>query len=468
MRIFRNLFFVAIIFLLPSGLVHAAATQIFFTIDSSTGITSSITFTGGVPSASFGLAVYRDTSRIVDGNSSSWDGAGERVWGPFNFASYAGGVDGTYYFFALPNGSSGTGSCTTADALTDCLDFGASYIKAYRVGGVWSTDSSDTSTRIISVTPPDDPSGSSARATSTTFAIENTGYVSDDDFVDGIVLRQRFFNNVSKGLLNVGPAFSEGGQWLCQAMPDWLCPPIDGGQPYTINGSESQVFEWDINSSGDFSFATTTDLQTIGQYTMETQIIRPSYFLGIPTGSTVYVSTTTQFLVATTSSYDRAIGATLDAITAMRDPIEATCYIDWATPSNYLGNIQTCLTSLLAVPYDYVTAQIQAGIASFLSHAPWGYGVRIYNILTDESIASSTLPSFAMTIPLGPQEGVSFDFTPWEELGGPGSILAEGQAPDGTPILPLMLTVWDILCYTAYGFALLGLFIKFTHHDRDD
>jgi len=81
-------------------------------------------------------------------------------------------------------------------------------------------------TAILTVTPPDDPTFSNARATSTAFAFEATGAVFTDDYVDGMTLTMKYSNDAGIPSNAVaGPLFSTGGNALCNWMPDWLCPP---------------------------------------------------------------------------------------------------------------------------------------------------------------------------------------------------------------------------------------------------
>lgn len=322
-------------------------------------------------------------------------------------------------------------------------------------------------TKIETVTPPDDPTFSNARATSTTFAFGVTGSVASSQFVEGMRVTQRYFNNVSAAQLAVGPAFSEGGQALCNALPNWLC--FQGSdEPYVFSGAVDETFTWEITSAGDFSFSTTTDIQVIGQYTLFTEISRPNSFLGLfNTGFTQFVSTTTQFMVATSSSYDRAVGTTVQSLLQLNDPNNPACDFDFTNPSNYFDQIQYCLSAILQVPYDYVGAQIQAGLTSMFSHAPWGYGIRAYNILTTP-YATSTLPTVSFTFPFGPQQGVTYDFTPWEYCCAPDSFLSQAETPGGQPVLPILLTGFSTIVYLLYAIFLLSMVFLFFNSKNHD
>lgn len=329
--------------------------------------------------------------------------------------------------------------------------------------------------RIITVTPPDDLDGSSARATSTTFAFEATGYINEANYVDGMRLIIRARNNVAAASNAVGPLFSEGGNALCSWLPDWLCPPLPGEEEtYTFSGAGSYEFEFPITAAGDFSVATTTDVQVIGRYTMFTTVEQPNEtFLGLTESYSQFLSTTTQFTVATSSSYDRAIGSTVEAIVASQTAIDPTCSFDFFTPSNYLPAIQTCITSLFAVPSAYVADGLMGAMSDLLSHAPWGYATRVYVILTEET-ASSTLPSLAVDIPDGlPMGGTALpDFAPWDgiEVAVAQLDVADVETMEGSPLenfefwwnfmWSLMFAFWVIR--EIYGMAEMGDFEDLT------
>jgi len=329
--------------------------------------------------------------------------------------------------------------------------------------------------RIITVTPPDDPTGSAARATSTTFAFEATGYVNESNFKEGMRLVIRARNNVAAASNAVGPLFSEGGNALCSWLPDWLCPPLPGEEEtYTFSGAGSYEFTFPITAAGDFSVATTTDVQTIGRYTMFTTIEQPNEtFFGLSDSYSSFISTTTQFTVATSSSYDRAIGSTVEAIVASQTAIDPECSFDFFTPSDYLPAIQTCITSIFAVPTAYVADGLMGAMSDLLSHAPWGYATRVYVILTSET-STSTLPSLAVDVPDGlPMGGTALpDFAPWDGIESAVAQLdvADVETMEGSPLenfefwwnfmWSLMFAFW--LIRELYGMAEMGDFEDLT------
>jgi len=379
-----------------------------------------------------------------------------------------GGDPSTFIMYGSATDTWSGGSCIT----TAC---GAVEDVYFVITGISGGSAPLTHTRIDTVTPPDDPTGASARATSTTFAFEATGYVNASDWREGMRLIIRARNNVAAASNAVGPLFSEGGNALCSWLPDWLCPPLPGEEEtYTFSGAGSYEFSFPITAAGDFSVATTTDVQTIGRYTMFTTIEQPNKtFFGLSESYSQFVSTTTQFTVATSSSYDRAIGSTVEAIVASQTAIDPECSFDFFTPSNYLPAIQTCITSIFAVPTAYVADGLMGAMSDLLSHAPWGYATRVYVILTEET-ASSTLPTLAVDVPDGlPMGGTALpDFSPWAGIETAVAQLdvADVETMEGSPLenfefwwnfmWSLMFAFWVIR--EIYGMAEMGDFEDLT------
>lgn len=333
-----------------------------------------------------------------------------------------------------------------------------------------SPEPENTNTRIISVVPPDDPSGSSARATSTVFAFEAEAFVKPADFIEGMRLRITAVNNAAITSQAVGPSFSEGGTLVCSWLPNWLCPPLPGEESAPqLGGSGRYTFDVPITESGEFSFATTTDVQVIGRYRMTTEIVRPvDTFFGLSTSYIQFVSTTTAFTVATSTAHDIAVGQQVDAIIAAQEAYNPECGFDIMEPGDWLPDLQQCITSLFAVPVDYVADGLQGALQDLLSRAPWGYATRAYVIITGDT-ASSTLPSLAVDVPDGlPMAGKSFDFSPWEptETALASLDTAVVETMEGSPLDNFLFwwnTMWLImfalwLVREIYGIAEMGDF----------
>jgi len=320
----------------------------------------------------------------------------------------------------------------------------------------------DESTRIISVVPPDDPNNLDARATSTTFAIEGTGFVDPLDYVDNMSFRINIKNNAGVPTNSlVGPGYSSGGVAICNWLFDWLCPPsvdddtqITGAQTSIIN----RTFEWDIVAEEDFDFATTTNLQQIGRYTLTASILAPTFnVFGVEFGNRTLVSTSTSFFVATSTWYD----VSHDAAVALTDQLVASagaanCEIDFTTLFGLL-DLGDCLIYIYSGGTEYVAEALSVQIADLTSRVPWGYATRIYIIFAGET-STSTLPSLATHIPAGlPFEGTEFDFTPWTHIGTAVDTLSTTIPEDQTEsALDIFEFWWNFMWIIVFVIWLIG------------
>lgn len=326
-------------------------------------------------------------------------------------------------------------------------------------------------TVITTVTPPNDPTGVNALATSTTFAFGATGNVHDNDYREGMYLKISYENNVAAASLAVGPAFSDAGNALCSWLPNWMCPgAVD---EYELSGSSQGSIVFPITSAGAFSFSTSTDMQIIGRHTMTTAIWQPGLSVaGISIGDSVFVATTTAFTVATSSSYDRAVGQTVEAILNMNQVAAnpPVCYFDITTPANYFSNIAECIQALSVVAADTVASSLQTYMGDLLSRAPWGYATRVFVILTNNT-GTSTLPSIAVAVPDGlPMEGSTFDFSPWGPIESAVSLIdnTEVETIDGSPLVQFEFW-WNVMWSLIFAFWLMReLYGAYELGDFDD
>jgi len=293
--------------------------------------------------------------------------------------------------------------------------------------GNWSYELAppdDTSTRIDAVVPIDN----SSVATSTPFDIGADGYVNEDDWKDGDILRIFIRNDAQNASQLVGPLFAD-------MQETWV----------------SETFEFDIEASG--AFSTTTSFQTsqIGVYSMTTEILRPRFsILGWNMFYETLVSTSTDFLVATSTQFDvmkENIDEELDAI--MGD-VSINCTIDWTT-AFCLADLGDCAKFLFVYSTDAVFGKVKDMAIAFIHRAPWGYATRAIDIVFDDSVASSTLPSIAITLPSSlPHGGETIDFTPYTHIQNALTRIdtTEVETIDGSPLEEFIFwweTLWKIV-----------------------
>lgn len=234
----------------------------------------------------------------------------------------------------------------------------------------------DTSTRIDSVIPPNDfaPNWPLARATSTTFALGASGFVNASDYQAGDYVSLEVFNNAQNSSIAAVSLFSS---------PAFTTDRVDLNYKIPLSGS------------GAWLFSTSTDLEQIGVYTMQTQIHHKdglwnsivgffSFIPGVGNGSASLTATTTQFLVATTTVFDAFQGnSSTPYLQAYQQATASSTCTNWGDPTQ----LSTCVNSLF-VPNQAQSAQTYALFQSaILNRAPVGYITRLGAI-----ISSSTAP----------------------------------------------------------------------------
>lgn len=182
-----------------------------------------------------------------------------------------------------------------------------------------------------------------------------------------------------------------------------------------------------ITASGGSSVSTTTVL-TQGGHSMLVS------FYGVNEGVT-YRTHAKVFgfgVVTSTNPVDNDGAVTTDC-TGLSGLDALTCNV---------GNFFTSLFISLFVPngtqIDYLVGYFKDSI---LTKFPWGYLTRTYEIYTDSTIASSSVPAL-VNVPIiygGGTTTISFD--PISQLGGAGSFIE----PAVTQILPYWDRFWDII-----------------------
>jgi len=289
----------------------------------------------------------------------------------------------------------------------------------YAPGLVEASDGpGDVSTRIISVTPPNDLDGSNARATSTTFAFEATGYYDSADYRADSFVSQKWIPNDYDQLASA----------------------------YCAIGGCYTEYQYDLTASGNWSIATTTDIQRIGWYSLKTTIYAPHQIFGvsIPLWNDTLTSTSTSFLVATSSAIDsikHTVGTAYEnVITGQESP---AVYCGFSTILGAFDftsdtNILTCLLGVisgLTVPNETQRTAIATNFNDTIStRAPFGYFTRFIS-LANGSAGTTTLPTLTIGFPteygsgLG---GLSATFTPWTALQGQYNLLGTATSSAST------------------------------------
>jgi hypothetical protein len=440
-----SLFVVGGLALLPHSAL--AYTQVYPASVSSSG---AITFlaTSSYPS-DVNLMSFFPNSNCTGGSSSSASGGLEESLNTF-FTDRFGSdnlddlvspvVDGTWYMCA---GNSG----------------GYLYqMIFYRVGGDWSSSPvalTDTSTHFISTTPILNDT------VSTTTTVGADLYVNSKDV-----------SGPSYGRL-IG-TFVQESAFACENSGAVL----DALTKCTGSFAPTQPFSIDFNPSdssrlivAEYNESTSTTFGAAGKwdatYSIQ-QISYPWYFLYLQAVYTTILSTTTSFIVSTTSPMDIARGNIQTAQAALASSTgldigailaSTTASIGSACNLIYGGNMGNCLT-LMVWPGDQV---LNDDALLMENLPPWGYAIRFYNILS-ATTTSSTLPvidyTFASSSPLSTTIGeISFD--PLGDIQQSATLIDSWQSDHGGGnVFQIMEPIIKIVIYLALflemGRELLG------------
>ncbi len=341
--------------------------------------------------------------------------------------------------YAFPSGQGGGG-----DIYTTALP-----IEGTGGGGSSACSGGTIGTCIGSVTPKGDaPPWSNAEATSTTFAFGATGYVSATDFASGTYVEVKYQPNDYDQLAAVECAI--GGCFT--------------------------TFNFPVSASGAWTFSTSTDIERQGTYTLITNLKTPYQLFGVtvPFFFNNAVSTSTQFLVATSSQLDilkQAIGDAYQQAGITNAGIaNVTSYCTFSSLSDLFNlsqknNLFTCVLgaiSVLTVPTASELAGFGANLQnSFLARVPFGYVTRFTVIAS--TVATSSLPTLAISLPNGfPGAGESFDLTPWNALMGTTSMLSTATSTQsGKTLRQIVEPGWDIFVLACLGLAIVHRVLGF-------
>lgn len=233
-------------------------------------------------------------------------------------------------------------------------------------------------TRVIEVTPYSREE--STTATSTAMSTSITGYVSEEDFVEGMTARLSVFRLSST-------------QQVSKVMA-W--ETIQAGAPH------SYALEWEITSSGDFYFSTTTDTSDFleGAYSIVGEIV-------IPATTDTFLSSVWQafmdaltkangtepaespirmvdrFIIGAPTWYDELV----EDVTQSRDL--ALLSLESCNPLDESFSIKDCLF-LLLLPTEQGFADLwDTAYSEIFTKAPLGYITRFVEIIT---LGEATMP----------------------------------------------------------------------------
>lgn len=219
----------------------------------------------------------------------------------------------------------------------------------------------DTSTHIISVTP----ANGDVVATSTTFSFAVTGYVNPGDYTDGMQVVMDWGNRSTASQNVVGPIFST-----------------------MVLLDSKGTFTFPISSSGLFSFSTTTNMQQVGDYNVNTTLIGSAFTVfGVNFGSHLFAATSTLFTVATTTEFDRV---TRDVQAQVQHFSSSACSF-----SNF--QVFGCLSYLIIPSTADMRTLFNQLYDIFFKQFPFGYVTRFITVVNGVGVAPVMPPALTYT-----------------------------------------------------------------------
>jgi len=289
----------------------------------------------------------------------------------------------------------------------------------------------DYSTHISTVTP----TNGSTVSTSTSFEFGVTGYVNPQDIdTDGLDI-----------ILSYREKYSQVNG--CQGSFDAVC---------SLHPTDASTFTFHATTSGAFSFSTTTDIEHIGSYLQTTSIEKSEGFIYRSFhGNTTLISTSTSFIVSTTTTADRQAE---DYINAYNDITDGTTTDKFNKDCNVLAIFNTfsplaCLADLF-VPTPAMYQDVADTLKNdIFTHVPFGYITRTIDILN--ATTTTQLPELKATIPSGyPGGGGVVNLTPWGKLMGSSSVLSTATSTvDGKTFIEVIEPMWNLFVYFSFAFA---------------
>jgi len=285
----------------------------------------------------------------------------------------------------------------------------------------------DFSTRIDTTTPVN----KSTVATSTSFTIGATGYLNSGDLEDE--------TTVSIHWHNTGAAVLQCADVICAAF---------GNDTTVVDHS----IEEPLLSDGIWSVSTTTSITQIGRYEMTTSITNPRFtILGFSFGHSTLVSTTTTFIVATSTKADALIAHNIELanqlLTEELDNTDCSSWTDFAT------NMSTCIYGLFIPNTAQVKAVVDAYKENVFKKVPVGYVTRLVTILSTD--ATSTVPDLALELPGSlPVSGTTHLLRVGTAIASSSAILLSVETDDSNNIWDLAMPVINTIAYLALFLAI--------------
>lgn len=273
----------------------------------------------------------------------------------------------------------------------NAINYGGTCVRffGYYNGSSWQLSGlNDFVTRIISVQPIDN----SLVATGTPITITSTVFISSNDYTADTIIRQRI-KLINSPIL--GNIWGGTGDLVAQDTFDL-------------------VFSYDVNSAGSTTVSTTTVFTQIGERYLITEIIDPDIVPFINLFDNVITSSTTDFLVGTTTSGDAITQSINDSFLNLSGTASSTVDTLSVVCNPFSGNFDIVLCAYRMIVPDQQTATVlfQETYNMVFSRAPLGYFTDFISIMATSTIG--TLTVIDATVPsglIGTNSHITLDLT---------------------------------------------------------
>lgn len=358
----------------------------------------------------------------------------------------------SYYYFIwvstfLPSGEHLTGTSATLGA-GNTYTYGYTYSTS-PVNTFWyemndQTENTSYQTNITTTTP----YNTQTVASSTTFTIGSTGYITTNDFISNQtylkIKLQRNTDYINQTAYNA--------YW---AVGSPQCIGILGiFNLFCFNSPQEAEGGTYLSSSGSYSWSTTTPITADGRYTMTQELHTAAYSLfGLSFGDKTLYATTTTFTVNTLTSADQLIDSVASSTLAIQSNISNKCNI-------ISFDLLSCISGLFIPTAQDFKPTLDNLKTNVLTVAPWGYVTRFMSIVA--GTATSTLPSLIIDFSHAPPaeaalaSGASLNLTPWDKLMGPGSIFSQATSTyDGKSFRDIVEPGWNMFIGVLFGIIII-------------
>jgi len=284
-------------------------------------------------------------------------------------------------------------------------------------------------------------------STSTSHTVQVTGRLSNSDL-----------NDYSKLIIHI-----ENSAKGFEQCADVICSQLD-------NNSVVLDFEYDLVTASPFNYSSTTQSLPIGKYYMKTSIVKGSTcLLGLCAFTTTIISTSTTFVVGTTTKIDDLKTDAIEYLNNLSNSGETFENCGISDFNLFLCGADLITWSFVPTPdaVSYITNQIYDMI---LVHFPIGYITDFVSIMSTSSVG--TLQVFNATIPngvVGAGSEISLDFTnALDYILYATSSYSEGQASTTETFFDFTNYYWKIFLYMGVFFYMLARIIKLRNHQKYD